>query len=63
MRRAKAARLLTFRVFTDSTLPPLMLLSGHKPIQEANAAGLIESVKFCRSSKAAVCKRAIAAIP
>ena len=39
-RAVPAARLLTGRVFTDSFLPPLMSLSGHKPNQDANAAAL-----------------------
>src|SRR5690349_17723087 len=40
MRNANAARLVTLRVRTDSTLPPLISLSGHKPSQDANADAL-----------------------
>ena len=38
MRSASAARFCTWRVRTESILPPLMRLSGHSPNQEANAA-------------------------
>jgi hypothetical protein len=40
MRKANAARHFTFRVPTKRTFPPLMSLSGHSPMQEANAEAL-----------------------
>jgi hypothetical protein len=45
MRNAVAARHFTFRVPTQRTFPPLMSLSGHKPIHEANADALRNFVK------------------
>src|SRR4051794_25927128 len=45
MRGASAARHFTFRVPTKSTLPPLISLSGHNPIQDANAEALRNLVK------------------
>ena len=38
---------MTFRVLALSTLPPLIRLSGHKPIHEANAAGLRKDSRRC----------------
>lgn len=40
MRSAVAAWQLTFRVPTHRTLPRLISLSGHSPIQEAKAEAL-----------------------
>ena len=45
MRRAVAARQFTLRVPTHKTFPPLISLSGHRPIQEANAEALRNLVK------------------
>ena len=45
MRSAVAARQFTFRVPVHSTLPPLMSLSGHRPIHEAKADALRNFVK------------------
>ena len=42
MRKAVAARQFTLRVPTHKTLPPLISLSGHRPIQDANAEGTAE---------------------
>jgi len=45
MRSAVAARHFTLRVPTQRILPPLMSLSGHNSIQEANAEALRNFVK------------------
>ena len=45
MRNAVAARHLTLRVPTQSTLPPLISLSGHNPLQEAKAEALRNLLK------------------
>jgi len=45
MRKAVAARQFTWRVPTHNPFPPLISLSGHRPIQEANAEALRNLVK------------------
>ncbi|MCU1247249.1 MAG: hypothetical protein JWQ49_278 [Edaphobacter sp.] len=55
MRRAVAARHLTLRVPTQSTLPPLISLSGPSPIQEAKAEALRNLVKSGPISPNRVC--------
>jgi len=44
MRSAVAARFLTLRVLTDSTLPPLILLSGQSLSQEPSELWLMNTV-------------------
>jgi hypothetical protein len=50
-----AGRQLTFRVPTQRTLPPLISLSGHSPIHEANAEALRNFVKLGPISPNRVC--------
>jgi hypothetical protein len=45
MRKAVAARQFTLCVPAHNTVPPLISLSGHRPIQEANAEALRNLVK------------------
>src|SRR5215467_14733596 len=55
MRRAVAARQFTLRVAVHNTLPPLISLSGHNPIQEAKAEALRNFVKSGPISPNNVC--------
>src|ERR1700692_4896253 len=55
MRSAVAARFLTLRVLTDSTLPPLIRLSGHNPSQDVNAGPWAKREKSGPISAKRVC--------
>src|SRR4030095_1711751 len=55
MRSVAATRFLTFLVPLQSTLPPLMSLSGHSPIHELNAPELRNFEKSGPNSARIVC--------